>query len=165
MKETPDSLLAKIKTQVTKVNDIDDKTANLLSLTIFNSYFQDRFSTVYYLIIVGANGTGKSSFGDTYECLGYRVVKATNTTDSFLFRIFGRNEFGQVTIIVEEFDKLDESSQTMASLKEGYHPFSKVPRMNSDNSKMEFFCPYGFKIIIAERSPNENICFNSYFIF
>jgi len=75
LKENPDSLLQKIKSIVRKLNDVDDKTANLLSLTIFNSYFQDRFSTVYYLIIVGANGTGKSVFGDTFECLGYRPRK------------------------------------------------------------------------------------------
>jgi hypothetical protein len=156
LKENPDSLLQKIKSIVRKLNDVDDKTANLLSLTIFNSYFQDRFSTVYYLIIVGANGTGKSVFGDTFECLGYRPVKVNNTTEAFWFRIFGTNEFGQVTIIAEEFDKVDESSQAMAVLKEGYQPNSKVPRMNNDNSKMDFFCPFGFKIIIAEKSPNEN---------
>ena len=28
--------------------------------------------------------------------------------------------------------------------------------MTSDNSKMEFFNPFGFKITIAEKSPNEN---------
>jgi hypothetical protein len=156
MRETPDSLLQKIKSLVSEFNEVDDKTLNLSSLTIFNSYFQDRFSTIYYLVIVGANGTGKSVFGDTFECLGYRPVKVTNTTEAFYFRIFGINEFGQVTIIAEEFDKIDESSQTMAVLKEGYQPNSKVPRMTSDYSKMQFFCPFGFKIIISEKSPNEN---------
>ncbi len=156
MQETPDSLIHKIKSIVLKLNDIDDKTANMLTLTIFSSYFQDRFSSVYNLIVTGANGTGKSVFGDTFECLGYRPVKVTNTTDAFWFRIFGTNEFGQFTIIAEEFDKIDESSQTMAVLKEGYQPNSKVPRMTSDYSKIEFFCPFGIKIIIAEKSPDEN---------
>jgi hypothetical protein len=63
MKETPNSLLAKIKTQVKQFNEISNKTATLLSANIFGSYFQDRFSTVHYLLIVGANGTGKSAFG------------------------------------------------------------------------------------------------------
>lgn len=156
LKETPDSLLAKIKMVVKKYNDLDDKTATLLSANILGSYFQDRFSTVHYLIIVGANGTGKSAFGDTYECLGYRAVKVTNTTDAFWFRIFGNIEYGQVTIIAEEFDRMDESSQIMTVLKEGYQPNTRVPRMNSNNDKMEFFNPFGFKIIIGEKSPNEN---------
>jgi hypothetical protein len=71
LKETPDSLLIKIKNMVKKFNDIDERTITLLSANIFGSYFQDRFSTVHYLIIIGANGTGKSAFGDTFECLGY----------------------------------------------------------------------------------------------
>jgi len=108
MKETPDTLLQKIKTQVKQFNDIGDKTATLLSANILGSYFQDRFSTVHYIIVVGANGTGKSAFGDTFECLGYRAVNITNATEAFWFRIFGTIEYGQVTIIVEEFDKMEE---------------------------------------------------------
>ena len=156
IEETPDTLLAKIKTVVKKYNDIDDKTATLLSADILGSYFQDRFSTVHYLIIVGANGTGKSAFGDTFECLGYRAVKVTNTTDAFWFRIFGIHEHGQVTIIAEEFDRMDESSQIMTVLKEGYQPNTRVPRMNNNNDKMEFFNPFGFKIIIGEKSPDDS---------
>jgi DNA-directed RNA polymerase subunit M/transcription elongation factor TFIIS len=155
LKETPDSLLLKIKNTVKNFNAISEYTENLLSLTVFNSYFQDRFSTVYYNIIVGANGTGKSAFGDTFESLAYRAIKATNTTDAFWFRIFGNIEYGQVTIIAEEFDRMDESSQIMTVLKEGYQPNTRVPRMNSNNDKMEFFNPFGFKIIIAEKSPSD----------
>jgi hypothetical protein len=107
-------------------------------------------------MIVGANGTGKSAFGDTFECLGYRAVNITNATEAFWFRIFGTIEYGQVTIVVEEFDKMDENSQTMSMLKVAYQPNAKVPRMNNDNSKMEFFYPFCFKIMISEKSPNED---------
>ena len=155
LKETPDSLLAKIKTQVKRYNDVSDKAATLLSANIFGSYFQDRFSTVHYLFVVGANGTGKSAFGET-ECLGYRAVNVTNATESFWYRIFGTIEYGQVTIIVEEFDRMEEFGQIMAMLKVGYQPNAKVPRMNSDLTKMEFYYPYCFKIAISETSPNED---------
>jgi hypothetical protein len=156
MNETPDTLLAKIKVQVKRFNEIDDKIATLLSANILGSYFQDRFSTVHYIIVVGTNGTGKSAFGETFECLGYRTVNVTNATESFWFRIFGTVEYGQVTIVVEEFDKMDENSQIMAMLKVGYQPNAKVPRMNNDNTKMEFFYPFCFKIMISEKSPNED---------
>jgi hypothetical protein len=156
LKETPDTLIAKIKTMIKLVNEIDNNTATLLSATIFNSYFQDRFSTVYYIIVVGANGTGKSAFGETFECLGYRAVKQNNATPAFWFRVFGTNEAGQVTIVAEEVDKMDENGEVMGMLKEGYQPNSKVPRMSNDNSKMEFFYPFSFKIMIGEKSPGED---------
>jgi hypothetical protein len=105
---------------------------------------------------LGDNGTGKSVFGDTFECLGYRAVNITNSTEAFWFRVFGTNEAGQVTIIAEEFDRVDEKSQVMGMLKEGYHPNAKVPRMNNENTKMDFFLPFGFKIMIAEKSPSED---------
>ena len=158
MEESPETLLTKIKIIVKQFNEISDKTATLLSAYIFNSYFQDRFSTVPYIGIVGANGTGKSAFGDTFECLGYRVVNITNATEAFWFRIFGTIEYGQCTIVVEEFDRMDENSQVMAMLKVGYQPFAKVPRMNhEDNTKMEFFYPFCLKIMIAEKSANEDL--------
>jgi hypothetical protein len=76
--ETIDTLYQKIKSIVRKYNDVDERTISLLSANILGSYFQDRFSTVHYLLIIGDNGTGKSAFGDTFECLGYRAVKVTN---------------------------------------------------------------------------------------
>jgi hypothetical protein len=157
MQETPDSLLAKIKTLVKEFNDVSDKAATLLSANIFGSYFQDRFSTVHYIIVVGANGTGKSAFGDTYECLGYRAINVTNATESFWYRNFGTIEYGQVTLIVEEFDRMEENSQVMAMIKVGYQPNAKVPRMNNDLTKMEFFYPFCLKIMISEKSPDEDL--------
>src|SRR5206468_5063016 len=145
-----------INIQIKNFNDIDDYTATLFGANIFGSYFQDRYSTVHYILMVGANGTGKSVFGDTFACLGYRPVNITNATEAFWFRIFGTVEIGQVTIIVEEFDKMDENSNVMGMLKEGYRQNAKVPRMNNDNTKMDFFNPFGIKIMIAERSPDED---------
>ena len=83
LRETPDSLLVKIKNIVKKFNDVDDKTVTLLSACVLGSYFQDRFSTIPYLIIVCANINSKSAFRDTYECMSYRAVKVTNTTYAF----------------------------------------------------------------------------------
>jgi hypothetical protein len=154
--ESIDTLYQKIKSLASLFNDVDENTLALLTANALGSYFQDRYSTLHYLNVLGDNGTGKSAFGDTFECLGYRAVKITNATEAFWFRVFGTNEAGQVTIIAEEFDRIDERSQIMAMLKEGYHPNAKVPRMNNENTKMDFFLPFGFKIMIAERSPNED---------
>lgn len=152
---TIDELYQQFKAQVRLFNDVDESTVNLLGAYITASYFQDRFSTTPYLIVVGDNGTGKSALGDTFESLAYRAVNVTNTTDAFWFRIFGTIESGQVTIIAEEIDRLDEKSEVMSILKEGYQPNAKVPRMSNENTKMEFFYPYSQKILIGERSPSE----------
>jgi len=155
-KETINSLYQKIKEKIKLFNDVDDQVLSLLSANVIGSYFQDRLSTVHYLFIVGGNGTGKSAFGDTFECLGYRVVNITNATEAFWYRVLGNVENGQVTIVAEEIDRLDENSQIMNMLKTWYQPFSKVPRMNNDNDTMDFFYPFCFKILIAERSPRED---------
>lgn len=154
--ESIDSLYHKIKDKIRLFNDIDNYVLSLLSANVLGSCFQDRLSTVHYLFIVGGNGTGKSAFGDTFECLGYRAVNITNATEAFWYRVLGSAEFGQVTIIAEEIDKLDENAQIMNMLKTGYQPNAKVPRMNNDNDKMDFYFPFCFKILIAERSPRED---------
>ncbi|HEX7179458.1 MAG TPA: hypothetical protein VF220_06995 [Nitrososphaeraceae archaeon] len=155
-KLTIDEIFQKIKSYVKLFNDIDSSTLNLLSTNVVGSLFQDRLSTVHYLFIVGGNGTGKSEFGDTFECLGYRVVNITNASEAFWYRVLGSVEYGQVTIVAEEIDKLDENSQIMNMLKTGYQPNAKVPRMNNDNDKMDFYYPFCFKIMIGEKSPGED---------
>ncbi|HEX7179653.1 MAG TPA: hypothetical protein VF220_08005, partial [Nitrososphaeraceae archaeon] len=154
-KLTIDEIYQKLKSYVKLFNDIDNNTLSLLSTNVVGSLFQDRLATVHYLFIVGGNGTGKSAFGDTFECLGYRVVNITNASEAFWYRVLGSVEYGQVTIVAEEIDKLDENSQIMNMLKTGYQPNAKVPRMNNDNDKMDFYNPFCFKILIAERSPRE----------
>jgi len=141
---------------VKQFNDIDTSSVNLLSANTIGSFFQDRFSTVHYIIIVGGNGTGKSALGDTFECLGYRVVNITNAREAFWYRVLGALEPGQVTIVAEEVDRLDENNQILNMLKTGYQPNAKVPRMNNDNDKMDYYYPYCFKILIAEKSPRED---------
>ena len=155
-KETIDSLYKKIKDKFRLFNDVNNYVVSLMSMNVIGSYFQDRLSTVHYLFVAGGNGTGKSALGDTFECLGFRTVNITNATDAFWYRVLGSVEYGQITIIAEEIDKLDESVQIMNMLKTGYQPNAKVPRMNNENDKMDFFYPFCFKILIAERSPRED---------
>jgi hypothetical protein len=151
---TINTLYQQVKSYVKSFNDVHEMASRLLSFNIIGSYFQDRFSTTHYMMIIGDNGAGKSAFGDTFECLGYRPVKASNTNESFWYRVLGTVEIGQVTVIAEEIDRLDENSKIMEALKEGYQQNSKIPRMNNDNSKMDFYRPYCFKMLIGEKSPD-----------
>jgi hypothetical protein len=150
-----DSIYRDVKNMFTKFNDVNQNTISLLSAYTIGSYFQDRFSTIHYLMIVGDNGTGKSAIGDTFESLGYRAVSITDATPATWYRLLGSVEHGQVTIIADEADNIGESIEVMSILKTGYQPKGKVFRMDSDNRKQQFFYPYCMKIIIAEKSPGE----------
>jgi HSP90 family molecular chaperone len=129
---------------------MDEKTLNLFSATVLGSYFQDRFSTVYYIIVVGDNGTVKSAIADTFAALGYGVVVMTNPTKAIWYRVLGNVEHGQVTIIADESEGIEQSLEIMNILKDGYQKKHKVPRMDSDNQKPEWYYPFCVKIIICE---------------
>ena len=151
-----DSLYQKAKSIVKKFNDQDDYKLVLIAADIVWSYFQDRFSTTHYLGVFGDNGSGKSTVGDTFEAVGYRPVNMTDLTAANLFRVLGTIEFGQCTIIADEAEKIDKSPDIMSTLKTGYNIKGRVARTNSNTWKQEFFWTYCFKMIIAERSPNQS---------
>ena len=74
------SLYQKSKSFVKLYNDQDDYKLNLVAADIEGSYFQDKFSTTHYLGVIGDNGSGKSTIGDTFEAIGYRPVNMTDPT-------------------------------------------------------------------------------------
>lgn len=154
-KESIGSLYAKAKCIVCKYNDQDSYKLIVLAAEIVWSYFQDLYSTTHYLAVIGDNGSGKSTVGDTFESVGYRVVNMTDPSAANLFRILGTIEPGQCTLIAEEAEKIDQSQEIMSTLKTGYQFKSRIARINMKTGKQEFYYTYCFKMIIAERSPNE----------
>jgi hypothetical protein len=147
-----DSLYTRVKQFVADYNDQDPSKLNLLSIDIIFSYFQDKFATTHYDSIVGDNDSGKSSLGITFEALAYRPVCMTDPSAANIFRCLGTIEPGQCTIILDEADKIDKSPEMMAILKTGYQLTGKVPKINTNTLRQEFFWTYGLKIIIAEKS-------------
>lgn len=59
-------------------------------------------------------------------------------------------------MILEEAERIDQIYEIMAILKTGYTRDGKVDRTNPVTLKPEFFNSYCFKIIVAERSPNQD---------
>ena len=154
--ESFDSLYNRAKYFVQEYNDQDPHKQILLACDIVWSYFQDKFSTTHYLAIIGDNGSGKSTVGDTFEAIGYRPVSMTDPTAANLFRVLGTIEPGQCTIIADEAEKIDQSADIMSILKTGYHIKKKVAKTNSNTWKQEFFWTYCFKMIISERAPHQS---------
>jgi hypothetical protein len=147
-----DSLYLKAKEIVQDYNDQDNNKLVLFATDIIFSYFQDKFATTHYDSIVGDNDSGKSSLGITFEAIGYRPVYMTDPSAANIFRCLGTIEPGQCTIILDEADKIDKSPEMLAILKTGYQFNGKVPKINTNTLRQEFFFTYCLKIIISERS-------------
>jgi hypothetical protein len=154
--ESIDSLFRKAKAIVSKYNDQDEHKLTLLAADIAWSYFQDRFSTTHYTIIVGGNGSGKTTIGDTFAAIAYRTVTMTDPSAADIFRVLGKIEYGQCTIVMDEAEKVDKSPDLMSILKSGYQFNARVSKINMNDEVQQWFYPYCLKFIIAERSPNQN---------
>jgi hypothetical protein len=157
MKETIFTLFRKARSIVSKYVDQEDHLINLVSVNTIFSYFQDRFSTVHYIGIFGDNGTGKSSIGDVAEATFYRSVNTTDPNAANIFRSLGNIEPGQITLILDEAEKVDQYTDMITLLKSGYAFNKKVSRINSNTGKPEQFFAFCIKVIIGERPPNPDI--------
>jgi hypothetical protein len=154
--ESIDSLYQKAKSIVLKYNDQDEHKLTLLAADIVWSYFQDKFSTTHYVAIVGGNGSGKTTIGDTFAAVGYRSVTMTDPSAANIFRVLGRIEYGQCTIVMDEAEKIDKSPDTMNVLKSGYQFNARISKINMNEEVQQWFYPYCLKFIIAERSPSQS---------
>jgi hypothetical protein len=152
--ETVDSLFSQAKRIATDYNDQKKDKVILLAIEIVWSYFQDKFPTTHYDIVLGGNGSGKSSFGITFGASGYRVVNLTSPNAANINRILGSIELGQCTIISDETGALDKNEDLMSLLKNGYDSKGKTSKINDFTREPEFFYAYCFKMIISERMPN-----------
>jgi hypothetical protein len=153
--ETIDTVYEKARLLVEKFNDQDSTKTVLLAADIVWSYHQDKFSTTHYLDLVGDNGSGKSTMGETFAVLGYRVVNITDPTAPNYFRVCGSLEPGQCTIVADEAETIDKSPELMSFLKAGYDINGRVSRINPFTNRPEYFFAYCLKIIIAEKSPDQ----------
>lgn len=135
-----------------------DQKPNVLKViavdTIF-SYFQDRFPTTHYFLFVGKNDVGKSAIGHVFEQLSYRGVMMTDPTVANIYRLLGKIEPAQFTIILDEANDIDNNNDKMNALKTGYTINGKVPKINTNNNNsQEFFKTYCLKIFLAETLPS-----------
>jgi hypothetical protein len=152
--EEIDSLYLKAKEIVNDYNDQRKEKINLLAIEIISSYFQDRFPTTHYDIVTGGNGSGKSTYGDTFTAVAYRVVNLTDPNAANINRILGCIEVGQCTIVSDETGAIDKQPNLLSLLKTGYSPTGKTSKINDYSRAPEYFYTYCFKMIISERMPN-----------
>ncbi|MFL6411962.1 MAG: hypothetical protein ACJ71K_12085 [Nitrososphaeraceae archaeon] len=80
----------------------------------------------------------------------------TDPSAANIFRVLGKIEYGQCTIVMDEAEKVDKSPDLMSILKAGYQFNARVSKINMNEEVQQWFYPYCLKLIIAERSPNQN---------
>ena len=119
--------------------------------------FKIDLCTIHYDYIVGGNGSGRSSLGDTFGAIAYRAVNMTDPTAPNLFRLLGPIEPAQCTMILEEAERIGKSTELMAILKTGYARNGRVPKINPNTLQQEFFFSYCQKVIISEKSLSQSI--------
>ena len=83
----------------------------------------------------------------------------TDPTAANIFRVLGKVEYGQCTIVMDESEKIDKSQDIMSILKTGSQFNGKVAKINihGGNESQQFFFTYCLKFIIAERSPSQSL--------
>lgn len=159
-KETLGSLFRKVKRCASSFYDTDEEAyTNLIAADVVFTYFQDKIGKTHYVFVHGKPGTGKGAILETFNQLAYRGVQMTNTNAANLYRLLSHIEKGQVVIIIDEANRLDEDPFLLDVLKTGYKGIAKVPRMmdssSAANSKQFYYYTYCFKIIAAENLPRD----------
>jgi hypothetical protein len=156
-KQTIFSLYRKVKSIVAKYIDQQEYIINIIAIDIVFSYFQDRFNTVHYLGIFGGNENGKSSIGDIIEAIAYRTLNTTDPSHAVIYRLLGNVEPGQLTLVLDESDRIDQNHDMMAVLKSGYEYNKFVTKTNPNSLVPEKFYAYCSKTLIGEKPPSPNI--------
>jgi hypothetical protein len=144
--QTIDSLYRRALDFIKKYNDQDEHKQILLAVDVVWSYLQDKFGTTHYLGIVGDNNSGKSSIGNTFEVLGYRVVNMTSPTAPNIFGILGPVEPGQCSLVLDEADKIDESIDMMMNILKSGNDFTKRVQKTNTNSWKHLISPFDIMI-------------------
>ncbi len=142
---------------VKKYIDQKPRILNIITTDLIFTYFQDRFPTTHYLFFVGDNGVGKSVIGNLFELIGYRAVKMTDPSTANIYRLLGKVQPAQCTLIMDEVEKIDNNQDMMNILKTGYTIEGKVPKINTNTYEQEFFNTYSFKVFLSERLPSNYI--------
>ena len=154
-KANMDSLHSQAKQIALDYCDQKDEKVELLAIDIISSYFQDKLPTTHYDIVLGGNGSGKSSYSGTFTAVGYRVVNLTDLNAANINRILGPVEIGQCTIVSDETGAIDKHPDLMSILKTGYSTsMCKTSKINDFSREPEYFYTYCFKMIVSERMPN-----------
>jgi hypothetical protein len=154
---TASTLFLKVKDWASKFYDTDtEEYISLIAADIMFTYFQDRIGITHYIFVYGDPDQGKGAILEIFNQLAYRGASVASATPATIYRMLGTVEKGQITLIIDEANRLEDDDFMLTILKVGYKGNAKVPRSvdsQSSDAKIEHFYAFGFKIIAAEHLP------------
>ena len=157
-KETFDSLFDMVLKEYEKYVSVDEHSMVTLAANTVGSYFQDKFGTTNYNILIGENGSGKNSALLVYRMLGYRVfyVIAANSANYYTF--LGDIQEGQGTIAEDESDNIGYDIDKQRILKTGYASGGNVPKVEFNKNgirNQSSYLTFSHKWLSMEELPHE----------
>jgi hypothetical protein len=137
--------------------DTEPRNSTLLTLNTLTSYFQDKFSTVPYIWLIGDNGSGKGSILMTYSSIGYRVFYMTGASGANICEYLGTIEDGQGTIAEDEVNNLDQDEYKRLLYMTGYAAGGSVPKIldaGTSARDQRYYRSYCQKMSASENLPS-----------
>ena len=162
--ESEDKLNEEIIAFIDKWLNIDNDHKQHALLNIKRSWVYERFHTLNYLRALGDFGTGKSRYLETLGLLHYKpIITSGASTAAPIFRII---EKWKGTLLIDEgdFKFSDETQDIIKIINLGFEKGKALMRCNkNDPNKIEFFEPFGPKILATRRAfqdqATESRCF------
>jgi hypothetical protein len=158
--ETLDTLFNRSKSFWMKYIDADNYHHSICAADTISTYFVDKSSSTHYLLFVGDNATGKSNNLNLFEHLVYRPLSSVSLTAAGIYRTNGNFEEGQVTILEDQIDNIENQPDKMGIYETGYKTGAKVCRSDDTLSgrKSHVYLTYGFKAFTSEKQPDNIKC-------
>jgi hypothetical protein len=126
--ETIDSLFEKILKEYRNYVNTEEHTLVILAADTLYSYFQTKFGTTHYNILVGETGSGKNSALLVFRTLGYGVFYITSASAANYYTFLGDIQEGQGSIAEDEADNIGKDSDKKNVIKTGYASGGSVPK-------------------------------------
>ena len=157
-KETFDSLFDKVLKEYEKYVSVDEHSLVTFVANTVGSYFQDKFGTTNYNILIGENGSGKNSALLVYRMLGYRVFYVTAANSANYYTFLGDIQEGQGTIAEDEADNIGYDIDKQRILKTGYASGGNVPKVEFNKNgvrSQSSYLTFSHKWLSMEELPHE----------
>ena len=146
------NLVSNIQDHIWKYLDISPYMCQLATWYILLTWVYEKFQTINYLRCLGDTGCGKTRFLNVIGGLCMNATKVSGATTVSAIKRLNQKWHGTILVDEGDFRDSDETNALMKFFNLGYERDS--PMVNVDKNhpeKLEFFIPYGPKIIASRK--------------